>query len=274
MQPTREELGRDLCGAGTHSETSGTLSGALRYFVVLAVFAAGAVCLYLFVLLRTSWVEPNRAQLIVRRTIHNGTRLLFYTLECLSLVHLSEGARDGQRLNLQGPSVVVANHPSLLDALLLLSLIPNGVCVMKRALSTIPVISGFARRAGYIPYSEASELIQAATAALRAGGFVIIFPEGTRSPDGACGPLQRGAVRIALEADVPLEVFGVRMRPVVLGRGLPWWRPPPTPIRYQLVRLDKIKFEIDRSEATLETIRSESIKGTQWLEERLKSWVS
>lgn len=145
---------------------------------------------------------------------------------------------------------------------------------MKRALRAVPIISGFARRAGYIPYSEAPELIHAATRELKAGGVVIIFPEGTRSPLAECGPLQRGAVRIALETDAPLEVFGVRMQPVVLGRGLPWWRPPRAPIRYQLVRLDSKKFEIDRSEGARERIRSESIKGTQWLEERLKSWVS
>ena len=145
---------------------------------------------------------------------------------------------------------------------------------MKRALRSVPIISGFARRAGYIPYSEVPELIQAATAELRRGGVVIVFPEGTRSPLGGCGPLQRGAVRIVLEAGAPLEVFGVRMQPVVLGRGLPWWRPPRLPILYQVVRLDSVQFEIDPSEEAPERIRAESVKATQWLEERLKSWVS
>lgn len=274
MQQTREISGVDGLGDVDRSREIGGVFDAVRYFGVLTLFALGAVCFYLFIVIRTSWMESSKAQTLARRTICKGARLLFYILDRLSLVHVSEGERGGQGPHIDRPSVVVANHPSLLDALLLLSVVPNGVCIMKRALRSVPVISGFARRAGYIPYSEAPELIQAATEELKRGGVVIIFPEGTRSPCHRCGPLQRGAVRIALEADVPLEVFGLRMQPVVLGRGLPWWRPPRAPILYQAVRLDSIQFEIDRSEGAPERVRAESIKGTQWLEERLKSWVS
>jgi 1-acyl-sn-glycerol-3-phosphate acyltransferase len=274
MQQAREISSLDSSGDLSRSREVGGLLDAARYFGAVTIFALGAVCFYLFIVIRTSCMETSKAQTLVRRTIHNGARLLFYTLERLSLVHVSEGERGALRPHIDRPSVVVANHPSLLDALLILSMVPNGVCIMKRALRSVPVISGFARRAGYIPYSEAPELIQAATAELKRGGVVIIFPEGTRSPCGGCGSLQRGAVRVALEADVPLEVFGLRMQPVVLGRGLPWWRPPRAPILYQVVRLDSVRFEIDRSEGAPERARAESIKGTQWLEERLKSWVS
>ncbi len=274
MQQARENSGLNSSGDVGRPREVGGLLDAARYIGAVTIFALGAVCFYLFIVIRTSWMESSKAQILVRQTIHNGARLLFYILDRLSLVHVREDMRRGQQPHSDLPSIVVANHPSLLDALLLLSMVPNGVCIMKRALRTVPVISGFARRAGYIPYSEAPELIQAATAELRRGGVVIIFPEGTRSPCSGCGPLQRGAVRIALEADVPLEVFGLRMQPVVLGRGLQWWRPPRAPILYQVVRLDSIQFEIDRSGGGSERFRAESIKGTQWLEERLKSWVS
>lgn len=274
MQQTREICGLDSsCDVGRSREVGGLVDAA-RYFGAVTIFVLGAVCFYLFIVIRTSWMESSKAQALVRHTIHNGARLLFYVLDRLSLVYVSEDESGGQLPHIDRPSVVVANHPSLLDALLLLSVVPNGVCIMKRALRSVPVISGFAQRAGYIPYSEAPELIQAATAELRRGGVVIVFPEGTRSPSSGCGPLQRGAVRIALEADVPLEVFGLRMKPVVLGRGLPWWRPPRAPILYQVVRLDSVRFEIDHSEGASERFRAESIKGTEWLEGCLKSWVS
>lgn len=251
----------------------------LRYYLALIAFSVGALYFYLRLRVKTLGSPREKVTTIARKEIAEGSALLFRVLKRMGLVEVTllpdgaveetveETVEELKRAN----QVIVANHPSILDALLLLSHVPNGVCIMKRALLKVPVIAGFAKCAGYVPYSDPSELLSAAVNALREGGTLIIFPEGTRSSASGLAPLHRGAARIALEAQAPLSVYGMHMAPVVLGREAPWWRAPSSRVRYTISKLQTIS---PGSVETLlpEDIRNRSIELTKRVEDTLLGW--
>jgi 1-acyl-sn-glycerol-3-phosphate acyltransferase len=172
-------------------------------------------------------------------------------------------------------TVVVANHPSMLDAMLLMTVYPNAVCIMKQSLMRLPIISGFASLARYIPQADTPELLSAACGVLREGGSIVIFPEGTRSPKGSLGELKRGAARIAVEEGVPIDVFALSMDPVVLGREASWWKPPGERVRYRAVRIES---GLTASDASLrgnpDEARAEAVRLTRSIEICLRNSLS
>lgn len=207
------------------------------YLCALTLFALGTLTFFLIASLQNLGTSTAATRARTQKTIHYGARLLFFLLKKLSLLELSTSGFPATGLT-KRPAVVVANHPSMLDAMLLLSLLPNAVCIMKPTLLRIPGVAGLARRAGYIPYGTAPDVLQSATQALRSGSSIIIFPEGTRSAPDRMGAFQRGAVRIALEAHAPIHAVALQMAPVVLGRGSPWWRAPTAVVRYHATLLE------------------------------------
>lgn len=114
-------------------------------------------------------------------------------------------------------SVIVSNHVSYLDPLLMISLYRRHKTIVKGRLFRIPIFGWMLAQAGYIP-SEAEgrradimiRQIQALPAFLAAGGNLFIFPEGTRSRDGRLGAFNPGAFKIARNCGAPIEVIRIR----------------------------------------------------------------
>ncbi len=137
--------------------------------------------------------------------------------------------------------IVVANHPSLLDALMLVARLPRSACVMKAALMRNPFLGPGARLARYICNDSARGLLRQAVSDLRQGGQLVMFPEGTRSRGGALNPFRPGFALIAKMAEAPIQAVFIDTRSPYLGKGWPLWRLPPLPIEFT-VRLGK-RFE-------------------------------
>jgi 1-acyl-sn-glycerol-3-phosphate acyltransferase len=120
----------------------------------------------------------------------------------------------------------VANHPTLLDALVLMSQMPQADCVVKQRYFDHPFLGGIARSAGYIPSRDGPELVADCVERLVRGRSLMIFPEGTRSPVDELGPFQRGAAHIALRAGRDPLPVAITCDPPTLYRGKPWWDVP------------------------------------------------
>ena len=111
-------------------------------------------------------------------------------------------------------AVVVANHVSYLDPILLISLFPRHTTIAKQRLFHIPLYGRMLCLSGYIPSSADGPLadlllasMEKMPAFLSGGGNLIIFPEGTRSRDGQIGPLNTGAFKIARLCKAPIHVL-------------------------------------------------------------------
>ncbi len=139
------------------------------------------------------------------------------------------------------PAVYIANHPSLLDATVLLARLPNAVCVFKPALSRNPFLAPAAVMAGYASGTAGVHWVRELADEVAAGCSLLIFPEGTRTtrPEGF-NPLKPGFAAIARRAGVPVQVLIIRTDRELLARGRgPWWRVPQLPVHVD-VHVDRV----------------------------------
>ncbi len=111
-------------------------------------------------------------------------------------------------------AVVVANHRSYLDPILLISIFPRQKTIVKGAFFRVPIMRWVIKSSGYIPFAQDGEFkylmiegMQGMSAFLKKGGVLFIFPEGRRSRDGSLGKFQKGAFSIAGKCDVPVELI-------------------------------------------------------------------
>lgn len=136
------------------------------------------------------------------------------------------------------PLIVAANHPSLLDAVLILSRLPNTVCVMKASLMDNVLFGSGARLARYIRNHAPVEMVLSARDELRGGAQLIIFPEGTRTSRFPVGPCLPGTGLISARAGVPVQTVLIEFSTPYLGKAWPLFRPPELPLRCR-VRLGR-----------------------------------
>ncbi len=130
----------------------------------------------------------------------------------------------------QGPMIVVANHPSLLDALLLISRLPNAVCIMKAGLMDNPLFGAGAQLAGYIRNDNLLHVILRCRGALREGAQVIVFPEGTRTTHWPMDRVPASIGLLAVRAQVPVQTVLIEFSSPYLGKAWPLWRRPELPL--------------------------------------------
>jgi 1-acyl-sn-glycerol-3-phosphate acyltransferase len=130
--------------------------------------------------------------------------------------------------------IVVANHPSMLDALILVARLPRSACIMKAELMRNVFLGAGARLAGYIRNDSARGMIRLAVEDLKQGGQLIIFPEGTRTTQPPVNPFRPGVTLIAKLAQVPIQTVFIDTDSPYLGKGWPIWRLPPLPVVFKV----------------------------------------
>ncbi len=114
------------------------------------------------------------------------------------------------------PYIFMCNHQSALDIYALLSALPVSTrWIAKRQLFSIPFFGWAIKRAGYISIDrenprEALKAINEAAQKIRQGMNILIFPEGTRSPDGALLPFKKGVFSLAVRAGIPVIPVGIK----------------------------------------------------------------
>lgn len=113
-------------------------------------------------------------------------------------------------------AVVVCNHRSYLDPLILISLYGRQKTIVKSWLFTLPVFGRLMQWSGYIPSSSQGRFadlmlrqVESLDNFISAGGNLFIFPEGTRSRDGCIGHLSRSTFKIARRCRAPIRVLFV-----------------------------------------------------------------
>lgn len=172
------------------------------YLVLLPVFFLP----YYFVL--------GSARVVLQRLNHLHLKMFFH----LTRILFPKTAYDidPQVLNLRS-SIIVCNHISYLDPILLVSLYVRQMTIVKNTFFSVPIFGWFLKRAGYVP-SSAEETggpamighLESIKAHLAAGGNLFVFPEGTRSRTGELGPFNRGVFSIARYCRADLNLVLIR----------------------------------------------------------------
>ena len=171
-----------------------------------------------------------------RRGAMWGFRIFLGAMEALGAWRLDLGELDALRD--AGPVIVAPNHPCLLDAVLVVSRLPDAVCVMKRSLLHNFLLGPASRLARYVRNDSLLRLSTRATEELHAGGQLLLFPEGTRSTAQPIGPFTDAVGAIARRARVPVQAVIIEADASFLGKGWTLGRVPVLPLSYR-VRLGR-----------------------------------
>jgi 1-acyl-sn-glycerol-3-phosphate acyltransferase len=179
--------------------------------------------------LRSLWdrntPEPwRRAQ----RAIHNAYRIHSWIAVALGLIRVRWiGA---ERLDLPGKKLLVANHPSLLDTTLIVARLPQADCIVGGEYMRNPFLRRAVRAAAFISNDlPPVEIVRTAARYLAEDRTLLIYPEGTRSPEGGLGRFQRGAAHIALETGLDMLPIYIHVDPPYLMKGQKWYEVPARP---------------------------------------------
>lgn len=122
--------------------------------------------------------------------------------------------------------LIVANHPSLIDIVLLLASVPGAGCVVKRAAWRNPSMVIAVSAAGYVPNAPTEQMIEQAATLLSRGESLIMFPEGTRTVPNHPVEFHRGAASVALRAARVVTPVFIHVEPPNLFKSVPWYRIP------------------------------------------------
>lgn len=223
-----------------HRTVSSTLNALLRrlqltyqYLVLygaLFVFGVGGL-LYTAVSPVLGALLPTRAGNHLGQWIMMALFRFFVGLLRMSrIVHCDLADLD----RLRGEALlIVPNHPSLLDAVLIVSRLPNVVCIMKAQILDNPFLGGGARLAGYIRGDHPMEMMRKAREALQSGRHVLVFPEGTRTSQAPVNPFKGNFALMAKQAGKPVQTVLLESDSRYLQRGWPLFRKPNFPIHYR-----------------------------------------
>jgi len=205
-----------------HVIESLALYGSLALFAVICL-AWSVVALPLLLILPAG---PGRRA--GRLGILAGFRLYVWSLGWMGIYRLDLRALRALR---HGPPVVLApNHPSLIDALLIIAHEPRVACVMKSSLMNNILLGPGARLARYIRSSPPRRMIRESVAELARGGIVLLFPEGTRTRSAPLNDLQGSVAVIAKQAGVPIQTLIIETDSAFLAKGWSLFRRPSMPV--------------------------------------------
>ncbi|OOF70786.1 lysophospholipid acyltransferase family protein [Rodentibacter caecimuris] len=130
--------------------------------------------------------------------------------------------------------LIVANHPSLLDVVLVLSKKHNLNCIVKKELLNNPILVAPILACGFLPNTEGVEMLEKSHQILQ-NEALLLFPEGTRTGWDGVVNLHRGAVSIGLRSAKVITPLVIKMTPPNFKKGQPWYRIPKKKITYELI---------------------------------------
>jgi 1-acyl-sn-glycerol-3-phosphate acyltransferase len=213
------------------------LATAFSFFI----FGIGGILLpiialpILYCLPATALEREAKAQAL----IHHTFRFYIQMMERMGVLSYE---LEGQE-KLEYAQLILANHPSLIDVVFLIALVPNANCVVKGRLAKNVFTRGPIRTAGYIINDNNEHVIGMAKEAFNKGHALIVFPEGTRSTPDKKLTLKRGAANIAIRAKAEITTVLIECKPSTLTKNDRWYQIPKTKAHFKIQVKDKIEVQ-------------------------------
>lgn len=160
----------------------------------------------------------------VRQVIHYIFRWFVWLMEFFGLIAVRK--HNMELLRQAKSCLIVANHPTLIDVVILGSVVPYFNCVVKGELFRNRYLKRVVGSAGFISNDDADVMINGAKKAFSDGDALIIFPEGSRSVPGQPLQFRRGAANIAVRTNAPLLTVFITCNPITLVKGEAWHEVP------------------------------------------------
>lgn len=158
-----------------------------------------------------------------------------------------------------GVCIFVANHTSNADPPAVVGAIPRRVALLgKKEVFRVPILARALLLAAFVPVDRSNRegamaSVEKALEHLRAGVSFLIFPEGTRSPDGRLRPFKKGTFVIAIRARVSVVPVSVVGSHHVMHKGELRLRPGEVLVRFHPA-IDASQYTLDRKEEFLAAV--------------------
>ena len=178
--------------------------------IAIISFGLGAVLLAIFVFpfIRLFTFHKKDFGIIARAYVSHTFRIFLGNLNICKTSLLKVDDKEAYR-NIHG-KIIIANHPSLLDFVYIMSLVPNSTCIVRGGLTHTP-LRWVIKQAYITNTTDFNDVLVGCKKLTDKGCNVIVFPEGTRSPRVGRNNYKKGAARIALYCNcdvLPLFIGG------------------------------------------------------------------
>ncbi|MGF1695605.1 1-acyl-sn-glycerol-3-phosphate acyltransferase [Vibrio lamellibrachiae] len=139
--------------------------------------------------------------------------------------------------------LIIANHPSLIDYVLIASQLKQCDCLVKSAIWSNMFMKHVVKAAGYIPNEAPEDLVEQCQQKFDQGNVLLVFPEGTRTRSNEETKLQRGAAQIAVRTGRDMRIIHISVTPSFLTKEKKWYQVPKTKPFFHVEIKGKVEVE-------------------------------
>ena len=204
-----------------------------------------AMALLIFPTLRLAsrTIEQYRARCTT--LLFHGTRFILRAARFVSVVDYEFPPLPAS-IDRSKPYVMISNHPTFIDMILIMGSFAELTCVTQGSWSKHWALGRLLRSTNYLPgpgsgLPESEHMLDSMIAHLRAGFALLVFPEGHRSLPEGFRRFRRGAVEAAVGANVPMVLLYASIDQPYLTSSVSIWRPPKIAPKYSFEWLDVVE---------------------------------
>jgi len=196
--------------------------------ISFSLFGIGGLLLtvLVFPMLNLLYKDIDTRKRYSRKIIHKSFGMFVGMMSFFRMFDFDIDQNKDRLIKTRG-KIIIANHPTLIDVVVLLAILPHADCIVKQSLWSNPFLNGVVNAAGYIKNTQDTEaLLKACKRTLDEGYALVIFPEGTRTDKSANFKIQRGASNIAIRCDSDLVPVTIQCKPTTLTKTEAWYQIP------------------------------------------------
>jgi 1-acyl-sn-glycerol-3-phosphate acyltransferase len=216
------------------------LFGTVFGFTVFGILGL-VMGLLLFPLLFLFYRDPGKRKSAARALIGTAFRSFVWYMKSVGVMdYRIEGA---EHIACRPNQLIIANHPTLIDVVILLSLFPQANCVIKSAVTRNIFMRNTVAAADYISNNEPDTLLESCIRYVESGGSLMLFPEGTRTRQGEPIVFEPGAAAVAIRSRAEILPVAIRCEPIFLTRQLAWHYVPPRKPQFKIRVMPPVRVE-------------------------------
>ena len=189
--------------------------------------------------------KSEKQRKIFANSIHISWRLFVWLMCFLRLIKIN--CPEYKKLESLHGTIVIANHPSLIDVVILVSRIPNSICVVKESLFRNLFVRKVIGKTYLSNTMKPDEFITNGSDILSKGYNIVIFPEGTRTVPNKTIRLHRGFAYLQIATGANILPIKITNTPPILGKKQKWWDIGTKTSVYDIVLMPYIRFDTEKS---------------------------
>lgn len=209
-------------------------------FMLFGLYGLFILSMLWFTLIKLFIWNKKKQKVVAQKSISFNFKIFLWVIRLLGIIKYQFVGLE--KLKHDDNCLIVANHPSLLDVVLLASVMPCCDCLVKGALLKNVFIRRIIKTAGYILNEQSDQILLQCQQIFDNGGRILIFPEGTRSVPNEPIKLQRGAANIALRCNADIRIVHIQCEPPLLTKQQKWYQIPSQKAVFTITIGEKIEI--------------------------------